>query len=1008
MNINGFETEVFNMAENENGQSPASTNPAHPPARPVTKKVVVKRVKVPVARPAAAKPAPVPAAPVSGSTAEGEKPAARASAPEPVESAPEGSNAPAAKEPELPPEDKSEVVASPVEAEEIEKEPPRKRRRSAQRAPAVDPRAEKIKEAKEKAKKLAGNRNVRLGIAGFVLLVVIVSVWAWLPSLAENKIPELLEKNGVKLAAFQIKEVTTSSMELTGLRDTSGTASISNVKASYSLTGLMFSNRIDSLTVSGVTVTGKKTNEGVSFGALSGVMTAPMQVSKDNPMTIDKISVSGQFILEEDLPEEAPAASEEAAVAEEVPPEGAEAEEEEPEGPFTVNFSANGSWKPAGLNLNLSTDVENKQLVLRAQGSFFKSPASSEIKAEVTEGDVKEKEETVGSVTGTFELAVQNGALQKGMADMVVATPVQDVSVKADIAPAEDAEGFNMEIALNRSFKNPKDGYGKFAGDLKMHAKGLKMSGNLQKFEGSVPLSLESDSLTTGNLALRNLKTSADFSLSCDTGACSYVLSKPWKTDLGFLSYAGRFRQFKTYDALSLTVNAAKEPFLTSKGADLAFRLPLSGFVAKMLVTDRTGSTQTVAAVNGAKAAINYNPFAGTFSGRMAFAQSGYADRNIRLTNAQGMLSFDHANLPALDVKVGSAALVKQGILPVMAGELRLKPMKGAEYGVDLSVRTQNGLVGATAQGSYVLPSNEWSLLVDVPEQTFSDSGLKLSEIFPSLAGSFVKEPSGSLALKGRVAVKDGKVLGPVKLSLRDVSVQWGKINAEHMNGVLEINSLYPFETAANQQLFVGTLNFGIPFKNALFSFKVDPTAGVHVDSLKMAYADGQFKNIKAFSVPFNGAPSSVYLEGRGINLEFLSRNFKQPYLKTEGFVDSEWKLSLKDGAVFVESARFQTKLAGLLEFDVPSSVDLQMDKNIRSFLKNVIVKDLLFAMKGPMDGVMNFKLGIEGRSPLDETETNEEVSLSFTGSLANFLNQTGAPFEVPSDIQLSLQNFNK
>ena len=127
-----------------------------------------------------------------------------------------------------------------------------------------------------------------------------------------------------------------------------------------------------------------------------------------------------------------------------------------------------------------------------------------------------------------------------------------------------------------------------------------------------------------------------------------------------------------------------------------------------------------------------------------------------------------------------------------------------------------------------------------------------------------------------------------------------------------------------------------------------------------------------------------------------------------EGIIDSDWKVSLKDGAVVVDSARFQSKIPGLLEFDPPSSVKQKMNKDMQAFLRNVIVKDLLFAMKGPMNALMEFKLGIQGHSPLDTTQTNKEMSLNFTGSLPQFFKQEQAVSEIPSDIQLSLENYYK
>lgn len=1033
------------MAENENGQTLGSQKSATEGStdKPIMKKVLVKRIKVPAPHAEAPAAAPVPEeehqeplTPSSDETADDETfeedvetfsetqgATEEAVAEEEISaeeiqeeneqdaqaeaSGEDSSEEESATDPELPPEDKSEVVASPIEAEDIEKEPPRKRRRRAYQAPAEpDPRAEKIREMKDQAHKILRMRSFHIGVAAFVGLIILYCVYSWLPSLAESKIPEMLGDNGIRVGSYRVKTLTTETMEITGVRDASGKVNIANVKATYSLFDLLTSNRISSLNATGITIKGEKTNEGISLGALGNVITSSMRNMGDDGMTIDRLNLTGNFILDEELPPPAPVPVD---TKKNAKGKGAQdpLPEEEPDEPLTVKFSANGSWKPSGLNLTVTTNVENKQLVLSAKSTFFKSPASTEIKAEVTEGNILEKETTVGSVTGTFNVSVKNGSLQNGGADMVLATPAQDVQLKASVQPGEQ-ESFDLQAELKRSFKKPQDAYGKFTGDLKVKADGLKMSGNLQKFNGTLPITLESASLSNGKISVLNMKTTADITLACDTGVCNYSLTKPLKADFGALTYAGQLMQIKTYEPLSLGVNPAKEPFLTSKKGMLSFRLPLTGFAAKTLVSDKSGSLQTVAAINGAQAVVNYNPFAGTYAGRMIFSQSGYADRNIKLTNLQGDVTFDNNSLPALNLRVGTATLVKQGLLPPLSANLALKPMRGMEYGVNMALRTQNGLVSATAQGSYSPATKEWILLVDVPEQKFSDGGLKLSEILPSLASKFKKEPTGGLAIKGRLHIKDGKVEGPLNLLVRDVSATWGEIDFADANGVLVINSLVPFETASNQQLFIGTLRSGVPFKNALFNFSVSPATGIKVDSLKMGYADGQFKNLKSFTIPHEGTPSAIYLEGRGINLDLLSKNLKDPFLKMEGIIDSDWKVSLKDGAVVVDSARFQSKIPGLLEFDPPSSVKQKMNKDMQAFLRNVIVKDLLFAMKGPMNALMEFKLGIQGHSPLDTTQTNKEMSLNFTGSLSQFFKQEQAVSEIPSDIQLSLENYYK
>lgn len=1021
------------MADENNAQTPSGDTPhtaTGSTPQKTAKVTLVKRIKVPVARPAAPQPEAAPPSQPSEKPEPGEAPAApekaapvpsaektdaATPAPAPEESgiAPSDPAIQAEKgldpvpEPELPPESGKPAVGSPIEAEEIEKEPIRKRRRgSSGRGPQQsrnDAMQEKLQKAKDTTRQLWSNRLVRLGVFAVLFLIIFGSVYAYLPRLAESKLPKLFASNGMPFRSFTMKTLTMDTIELANVSDTSGTMTITGMKAKFSLWNLMMNNELDELEINGLSVTGEKTDEGISLGAVGPLLTAPMRDGAGNELIINRLNIiNSRFILNIEEPETPP------------PPEETEPKLdefgdpiiEEPEGPPTVNFTANGSLKKNALRLNISTNLENKQLVLRTSSSLVKTPMSAQASVEITEGNVLKDEKTVGSVTGTLNISILKGALESGTADLNLSTPSQDLALKTEVIPGE--EGFNLDAQVKRSFKKPEEAFGKFVGDLTIKSSNITMSGNLQKFEGTLPLSLEASSLTNGKVSFQGLASSTELKLACENYNCRYTLTKPFQINMGSLSYGGRYTQMKTYEPLNLVINVAKEPFLTSSNGLLSFRLPLAGFVAKAMVIDNTSSMQTAVAINGARLNAEYNIYTGVYRGNMSFAQSAYVDKNIRLSNMQGMLSFTQQSLPEARFIAGSAVLARKGILPEMKAEMAFHPMKGDEYSVDLSAQMLNGLVSATAKGSYTLASHEWNLYFNLPKLTFSEGGLSLETVFPSLTAYLSPNTSGTIAAKGRMSIRDGRVSGPLNLLLENLSTTWGDIRADGISGVLTLSSLYPFETAINQQIFAGSFNVGIPFRNALFNFRVSPQQGLQVASLRMAFADGQFKTIKPFTVPFESIPAPIYLEGRGINLGVLSQQLKTQSLRMDGMLDSEWKLTLNDRKLTVDRADFQSKMGGLLEFDAPPDVRKTMDKNMQDFLKSVIVKDLLLSMKGPMDGTMQFMLGIRGHSPLDTARKDKEVTLDFSGTLNSFLRQDRGPVNMPSDVLLSLQNFTK
>ena len=268
------------MENNDNTNNPTAA-PAPAPRPAGTKAPLVKRIKIPTVRPAgtppqAAKPAQ-PAQPAAPAAAQPAQPAQT----EPVQSAP-------APEPELPPENKNQVAEQPIEAKEIEKAPVRKKRRgsSSAAAPSASDEAKKkmeaqLKKTKMKARSLLSNKWNKLAIFVVLLGVICYGVYSSLPTIAEKKLPEIFAANGMPFKSFRLKQITIDTMELTNVSDSSGTLSISNMKFNYSLYSLFSNNIIRAMELNGVTINGEKRSDGISLGAIGGLIAS----ARKSPLT---------------------------------------------------------------------------------------------------------------------------------------------------------------------------------------------------------------------------------------------------------------------------------------------------------------------------------------------------------------------------------------------------------------------------------------------------------------------------------------------------------------------------------------------------------------------------------------------------------------------------------------------------------------------------------------------------------------------------------------------------
>ena len=950
----------------------------------MAKAPLVKRIKVPTVRPGT--------------------PQAQGAAPAPAA----GTNDPAAQvekqhtgtqEPDLPPEEKKENAAA-TPAATAGKATERKRGRGVANMPPEQdaPKKEEnlqVKKAKIKAKKFLSSALGRLLFIIVFLVVICAGVYSALPGIVESQLPSVFAQNNIPFKNFKMKLFTFDTLELANVSDQTRTMTISSIKINYSLAGLYTARTVRSIELSGVSINGERRKDGISLGALGNLITTPINSKKGNELTINSLSVkNGTFTLKDMEPPTKIV--------------NADGEEEEVDKTISVKFSANGSLSKTGLSMQISTDYESPFLNLKTETSLNKTSMSSQIKTDITEGILMKKGEKLGSVSGNLEVAVNNGVLQTGAANLLLSSSSQKLKLDANVTPK--ASGFDISLDLDRSFDDPKDAVGKFVGTLSLKANDVAVKGTFEKFDGALPLELKASKLTNGRTAIQDLDLNADLKFSCAGANCSVFLTNPMKLAFSSLQTITMLKQLKFFKPLELTISPMQnEPFLKSESNILSFNLPISAFSTQVFLADNKSNLQVALALNGLKSRVKYNIFSGAYSGDAVFAQSGYADKDIRMTGVQGMVSFNSASLPDARLRIAKASLTQPNILPEFSTELHFRPTNRYEFGVDSTINVQNGLVTATINGSYSLPTHEWDTYLLIPKFILSDSGLKLSSVLPFLTKYIPDTTTGAIAAKGRFAAKDGKIVGPMNVLLENVDTSWNGIKMEALNGVITLSSLLPLETPDGQQIFIGTLNTGIPFQNALFNFRVQANKGLEITNLRMKYADGQFKTIKSFFIPYDGQPSAMLFEGSGLNLSMVTEKLKSPALQVDGILNSEWHVSFtQDKKLRIDQAVFTSKLPGTLHFTAPASLRSKMDPQMLDYLKDVIVKNLKVKAKGQMDGQVSFDVTINGHSPLETDAEDQDVAFDFKGNFKNLLKQEGGLYEIPSDILLSLQNYSK
>lgn len=844
-------------------------------------------------------------------------------------------------------------------------------------------RKEKIEALKNKWDNIKSKWWFKLLIMIIVGVLILYAIWCKLPMLTEKKLPDVMENNGFAMERFQVVESEMDHILVKSVSMKQGQIQIKSILLNFSFLDLLRNSTIKKITIDGLTLSGKITDDDVDLGVFSDVLSTK-GTSGDLAIVINNLDVrNGKYLIRRERKE--PLLD----------------ENDEPiDETKTINFSASGKVSKKGISLIINTNYDTPEARVQTKTVLNKTSDSSEIKTEVTEGVLLEGEKTVGSVEGNVEVSVQGGALSKGVTDLILKSEAQKLVVKSEVTPHDGKYDLNADF--ERSFETTTDAAGKFVGSAKISAKDIEFKGKFNKFSGTLPLKIYSDSLTNGSMAVQQLSVNPEMHVECEHGACSFLLLKPM--DLWFNSavYQTRFRRFTFPQPVQIKVNPdeAEKNIKYAKG-DISLSMPMLGFTTSLYVGDSLGNKPVSLAINGSKLHLKSNIFTGGLQGDFAFTQSAFADSDVTVQGMQGKFVFS-GGLPAGRLIASNVALKQENVLAPFGFDAIIKPTKMNEFSIQSEVKLLNGVISSTVGGTYDIYSHKWNLYINVPEIAINED-LTLTQVYPLLTKVLSPDTKGIFAAKGRIVIGNDKIEGPLEVMIKNASTQISKVNITGINGVLTLTSLSPFGTADNQLLYADVFDIGLPLNGFLANFKVVPNQGLQILSASAKYADGQFKTIKSSTVPFDGNTATIVVEGNGINMSKLSKAMTTNNVEADGILNSTWNFKASMNSLFLEGGIFKSD-KGMLKFASTPEIKNLIGVDTAKFLREVMYKKLEIRAAGDMHGPIQFKAKIPGKSPLGEQDTS--VSVGFTKPLSSILKKSNEVVDVPTDIRLKLQNF--
>lgn len=223
------------------------------------------------------------------------------------------------------------------------------------------------------------------------------------------------------------------------------------------------------------------------------------------------------------------------------------------------------------------------------------------------------------------------------------------------------------------------------------------------------------------------------------------------------------------------------------------------------------------------------------------------------------------------------------------------------------------GKLSAVVKGRYDRASETVQATVTAGPTMFRANGLQPHDLFPVLHG-ILSDVSGSLAVSGAAAWRDGALLPDLMLNLRDISIDSQVARLSRISGDIRFVRLWPAETWPHQVLTGIVEAGGLPPSRTTLTFRLLPTAALAIEALTADFVGGRIS-----ASPFTIAPARPQIDTvLGIEQVDLAELFKLigiDGLSGMGRLDGHIGLRLRDGRVRVDDGVLAARGPGVLRF---------------------------------------------------------------------------------------------
>jgi hypothetical protein len=299
---------------------------------------------------------------------------------------------------------------------------------------------------------------------------------------------------------------------------------------------------------------------------------------------------------------------------------------------------------------------------------------------------------------------------------------------------------------------------------------------------------------------------------------------------------------------------------------------------------------------------------------------------------------------------------------------------------------------------------------VELGPLTFKPGGLQPAAFAPRLRRA-LRDVAGTVAVRGSIRWRNGALESDLGLAIEKLSGIAGPITFVNLNGVIDIDRLWPISTAPDQVIAIEQVVSGLPMQAVLLRFELD---GLEID-IREGKLDliGGSATMEPGRFAFTSPGQRLFLKVQGLSLGEFFELAGIDGLSGDGEISGQVPVTLFPNGIIIADAILSSDRPGVLRYDrarapaaltgAGESMELAL-----SALSDFHYEKLIVRLDRKLTGDAILGLHIAGANPSFYEGYPVELNLTMTGKLDEVVRKGLAGYQLPSIIEQRLNEIKQ